>query len=276
MAATTAALTLAAFRATGQRRYFNKATATTVAAVGHSHWLHGGTPGAGASPSVGVANGAACSSATAGAIFFQDPVSLRMYLQGVTLSSSETSQKVLCDRLAHVNLAQLDLGGAVTGMTGAARLTAASAGVMDSGLLTTEVTTVMGATDNVFNVTYTNQDGTAGQVTPNFTVKGAAAVGDVVTTTAQLFLPLAAGDRGVRSVESVNPVSGAGATGAWNLVLVRPITTMATSSTFTVDRDFVIQMPTLPEVMAGSCLYFLTIPNGASTTFSGNLHLTEV
>lgn len=78
-----------------------------------------------------------------------------------------------------------------------------------------------------FTVTYTNQDGVAGRVTPAVVQNTSSAVGTVVTSeTASsgnrpLFIPLQSGDTGVRSVESVTMLGAD--VGLFSIILVKPL-----------------------------------------------------
>lgn len=78
-----------------------------------------------------------------------------------------------------------------------------------------------------FNVTYTNSDGTAGRVTPNITTTTQSVAGTLITTAQATvgcsgpFLPLQAGDSGVRLVERVT--WNASDVGLMALVLVKPL-----------------------------------------------------
>ena len=78
-----------------------------------------------------------------------------------------------------------------------------------------------------FNVTYTNSDGTPGRVTPSVTTTTQSVAGTIITTAtatagcAGPFIPLQAGDTGVRSVQTVTWNSAD--VGLMALVLVKPL-----------------------------------------------------
>jgi len=77
-----------------------------------------------------------------------------------------------------------------------------------------------------FSITYTNQNGTAGRVSPTVTTNTAALAATIVHSGTHVggsgpFIPLQAGDLGIRSVESINFVASNG--GILALVLVKPI-----------------------------------------------------
>lgn len=121
-----------------------------------------------------------------------------------------------------------------------------------------------------FTVNYTNQDGIAGRITQSV-VMGTQFVNGTILHSMRAnaaytnngpFLPLQAGDSGVRSVESVT-VGGAGDVGLFALVLVKPL---ATFGLFGVDAptetDYFTDMASMPEILDDAYLNLITLPNG--------------
>lgn len=85
-----------------------------------------------------------------------------------------------------------------------------------------------------FTFTYTNQDGVAGQVSPNIFTQIVSGGGQSITTQASgagfhLFLPLQLGDRGVKSIESITFTAPGG--GLMALVIVHPLLRFYVAST---------------------------------------------
>ena len=137
-----------------------------------------------------------------------------------------------------------------------------------------------------FFVTYTNQDGVAGRVTPNITQNTSAAIGSITgSNTATInasnpFIPLQAGDSGVRLVESVT-MNGVDS-GLFSIVLVKPlvhvpfresgISTAGTIST-PYEKDFLLPTDNIPRIYDDAFLNFVILPNGsvATTQFRGDL-----
>jgi hypothetical protein len=87
-------------------------------------------------------------------------------------------------------------------------------------------------------------------------------------------MPRAAGDTGVRSMQSLvtsgNLSSGAWAVLAYKTLLTLPITTIGVAS----ERDLVNQLPSMPRVYDGACLAWLVytqavIPN--NTAYYGHI-----
>lgn len=122
-----------------------------------------------------------------------------------------------------------------------------------------------------FSVTYTNQDGVAGRVTPNVVQNTAAAPGSIATsatatagTSGGPFIPLQAGDRGVRSVQSVQ-MNGAD-TGFFALVLVKPLAQMVIRGIDApYDKDFLIFSAEMARIRDDAFVSMLALPNGSLT-----------
>lgn len=131
--------------------------------------------------------------------------------------------------------------------------------------------TVMGAATPNLSIGYTNSAGTAARATPTTLPIGntAAAVTSIVysgTGSGKFgpFMPLQAGDAGIRSVQSVN-LSASYLSGVLNLVLCRPLLTLPiTTLGVTAERDLVNQFMSMPKIYDGACLTWLML-SGAAT-----------
>ena len=88
------------------------------------------------------------------------------------------------------------------------------------------------------------------------------------------FLPLAAGDSGIRSVQQFN-LSASYVSGVLNLVLCKPLMTLPiTTLGVTAERDLVNQFMSMPKVYDGACLAWLMLAGAATpvaTPLSGHL-----
>lgn len=178
---------------------FLKVGATMEAAgVYYSPFYVTGRPGAATAPSPGL-NGAALTT-YAGQIPFTNPASGNSYLSRLEASASVAGELILCDRLWH------NSGYTVTTTTaqntthpGIPARDANGATNGDGVMLGIEVSTATTNGSAITNMTasYTDQDGNAGATA---TVPSFAA-----TATLGSFFPfaLAAGDTGVRSVQSL-------------------------------------------------------------------------
>ena len=141
-------------------------------------------------------------------------------------------------------------------------------------------TTASGATAHNIAYSYTNSAGASGKTNPVTVAATASAIVSHLTHSGTAannygpFLPLASGDSGIQSVQSVT-ISAASGSGAAALVLARPIAILPiTTAGVAVERDFVNQFPSLPRIIDGACLTWLYFAGGAtasSTNFYGSI-----
>lgn len=136
------------------------------------------------------------------------------------------------------------------------------------------VTTATGATAHNIAMSYTDQDGNAGNTLPVTVACTASAIVGHITHSGTAgnnygpFLPLANGDSGIRSVQSVT-ISAASGAGAAALVLARPIITIPlVGASIASERDAVSQLPSLPQIPDGACLTWLYFAGAATATNS--------
>lgn len=144
------------------------------------------------------------------------------------------------------------------------------------------IRTTTGATAHNLSMSYTNQAGTSGRTLPVTVSCTASAITPHITHSGTAannygpFLPLASGDTGIQSVESVQ-LSAASLAGTAALVLYKPIMTIPlTTASVASERDFVNQIPSLPEIKDGACLtwlYFAGAATAASTNIYGSLEM---
>lgn len=142
-------------------------------------------------------------------------------------------------------------------------------------------TTAMGAGTPNIRMTYTDQDGNAGALTPSVLPAGttAAPKGNIVYSGTGAgkygpFMPLAAGDSGIRSVQQFN-LSSTYTSGQLNLVICRPLLTLPmTTIGVAAERDLLNQVPSLPRVYDGANLSWLMYAGAATpvnSAFYGHL-----
>ncbi len=135
--------------------------------------------------------------------------------------------------------------------------------------------TVMGAATPNLSIGYTNSAGTAGRATPATLPIGntAAPVTQIVHSGTGAgkygpFMPLQAGDAGIRSVQSVT-ISTSYVSGVLNLVLCKPLMTIPiTTLGVTAERDLVNQIASMPRVFDGACLAWLMLAGAATPVAS--------
>lgn len=142
-------------------------------------------------------------------------------------------------------------------------------------MLVTTATT--GATAHNVAMSYTNQAGNAGRALPVTVACTASAIVPHITHSGVAannygpFLPLASGDSGIRSVQSVQ-LSAASGSGTAALVLCRPLAQITISvSGLMTEKDLLNQIPSLPRIPDGACLTWILGAGAnvaASTTFN--------
>jgi hypothetical protein len=139
------------------------------------------------------------------------------------------------------------------------------------------INTSSGATAHNVAISYTNQAGTAGKALPVTVSCTASAITPHIThsgTSANNygpFLPLASGDTGIRSVQSLT-LSAASLAGTASLCLYKPLATLPiTTLGVAAERDLMNQLPSLPQIQDGACLVWLYFP-GAATAANTNIY----
>ena len=139
--------------------------------------------------------------------------------------------------------------------------------------------TVLGATVQNIAFSYTNTTPASGRTLP-VTVTGlpAAIVGHIyhsgVTANAYgPFLPLAAGDVGITSLDQITLSAAGGTTNTWlTAVLCKPLATLpVTTVGMLSERDFLNQLPSFPRVYDGAVLGWLYYA-GVATAANSNAH----
>lgn len=142
---------------------------------------------------------------------------------GATTTTSRNLGLILCDYLLYYPFIDMDAPGEDQLMDNTVTLPRYEDGEGVMMMLVAQATTLGGG---AFTITYTNQDGVGGRVTPAQLCAAAQSNGALVQATTNAagvspFIPLQSGDSGVRSVESINFSLANGGLAA--LVLVKPI-----------------------------------------------------
>lgn len=244
---------------------FKVGQTTAGAGTWHSLWAAQGQPPAGANPA--AISGVVPTKDTVGAIPFANPVAPALSYLGRAFFASNIAQTlILYDRLWHggpvsatstaaqtVNGATVNRGPGIA-VPGSAALEPGSVG--DDVEVWVEVTTALGATAATLTVSYTNQAGVAGR-TATLALPASAIVGRMSP------IPLAAGDTGVRSIQSATLSATMGA-GAFNLVLVRRVAEISSPvvNAGTVLDAFALGMP---RIYNDACIAMMVLA-GATTT----------
>lgn len=136
-----------------------------------------------------------------------------------------------------------------------------------------------GATAHNIAVSYTNQAGTAGRTLPVTVAATASAIVPHIVHSGTAannygpFLPMASGDTGIQSVQTVTLSVASGTASTAVLLLVKPLATIPLSiAALMTEKDFWNQLPSAPQIKDGACLGFLLGAGAAvaaSTTFAG-------
>lgn len=197
---------------------FLKVGAATVAGRYYSPFYVAGRPGAATAPAPGI-SGAALTSYT-GQIPWTNPSSGNSYLARFDADVNVAGTLLLCDRLWHnsgINVT-LTTSQAINSVTWPSRCPDSAGGAFDTDghniLIGAEVSTVMGAGTPTWTMDYTNSAGTAGRSIVTAAQSATMAVGSFIP------IPLAAGDVGVRSIQTWQQ-SATMTSGAYHLVAYR-------------------------------------------------------
>ena len=138
--------------------------------------------------------------------------------------------------------------------------------------------TALGAATPTLTLNYTNQAGVAGKTTPAVlpTCKTAAANGLIMYSGTGAgrynpFIPLAAGDTGIRSIQSIT-LSASYVSGEFSIALCKPLITMPIGALGVVTGGgYVNGLPSLPRVYDGANLIWL-MGSGAATPINSGLY----
>lgn len=121
-----------------------------------------------------------------------------------------------------------------------------------------------GANAQNTTMSYTNQAGTSGRGLGTTVANQASAITSHIFHSGAAsgqtgpFLPLAGGDAGARSVESVQFSAASASAGFVDLILCRDLCEIPITAAFYAnERDLISQLPSLPRVYDGACLGIL-------------------
>ena len=132
----------------------------------------------------------------------------------------------------------------------------------------------MGANAPTMVMTYTNSAGTPGKTTTAGCVSTAAAPSGIILNSGNAankygpFLNLAAGDTGIKDIESLTWGGTAHASGSVFIGLCKPLCMpipVPATGLYTM-VDFVNTLPSLPRLRNGACIQFLVFATGATTS----------
>lgn len=239
-------------------------TAPEAAGVWHSLWRVGNYPAAGGDGGAGSgtpgSGGTALTLADGGLANWSNQSPDTKHLLALDAQASQDCTIMLYDRLVHVSGISLSSTGNKN--VGSAALPRYSGNDSKGVQVWLEVTTQTATTAPIVTMnSYTDQDGNTGATGTSITFPATATNVDALIGP----MPLAAGDTGVRSVETVN-VGTAGTAGACNVVLLRPLAVIPVLQGTGAERSFLTMLPTLPRLFDGHTLGLAMLATGTTAT----------
>lgn len=252
-----------------------KSGATMEAAgVMHSLFYTAGRPGAAVAPSPGI--GGAALTSYAGQIPFTNPGSGNSYLARAAACASVIGTLLVCDRLWHNS-------GIAVATTTAQTVNSATFPARDqdgatdgNGVmvgLEVSAATTNGAANTTMSLSYTNEAGTAGHAA---TVGAIAPGAFPATAVAGTFVPflLAAGDKGVRSIQSITLAVSLGG-GTVHLVAYRVLARIPiTAANIAAVQDFA--QTGLPRLYDNTVPFLLWVPSATTgVTINASLQVAQ-
>lgn len=252
-----------------QNLFFSKTGSVTTSGSNASLWAVGNYPSAGATPSA-IPGGSVPTSATAGAIPFVDAAGGDT-LHALTIQSQGSAAPnclILYDRTFHAASVSHNTTSGQTVSGAPNRYTSTAAAGTFASL---EVTSALGATAQNCTLTYTDEAGNTGQSSA-----ATAAVSSAVANRipfASFFLPLAAGDTGLRAVTAVT--FSAANTGTSNLFQGKPLAFIPQPvANSMVVMDGINSAFNFVRILDDACLAFLELKGvGSSTIYTGTMTL---
>ena len=220
--------------------FVKTSSAPEGAGIWHSLWAAAGNPGAGSNPATtpGTSH-----DNTAGSIYFADTSTDQTHLVTFGAMSSVAMNLMIYDRLVSVNQSIATTGDKTINSVALPRYTS---GV---GVYPFVEYSVASTAAGVFSLSsYTNQAGTTARVGATVTPPAA-----VMNVNSIIWMPIEAGDAGVRSVETLN-VATAATSATVNVVLCKPLAYLPLPANTWVERDLVLQLTALPRLFDGHTL----------------------
>lgn len=258
----------------------SKSGPTGVANVASTLWRVGAAPAAGGAGSASP-GGRAPTSATTGAMKFNNPASGTLHLTGADFSASVINNAVMIyDRIFDVAKTMNSTATeSVTGVpTRYQSSTATDPDYAGGNFLFIEVFTALPATaHNWTTCLYRNQAGTDAQTLPSVTGNSSAIIDRFDMPVNTWFCPLASGDTGIMDLHQMQ-CSAAVATGAINFVIGHPIGVMS----FPVINsllpfDWLTNRSQTPRIFDDAALAMIELPKPATsaTTYTGLIYVTS-
>lgn len=238
-------------------RVAGAAATAPIAGRGCSLWQYDGMPAGGAVPTVAEVP----TRTTQGALPFAVPGGSReKWLIGASIAPLVAGVFLLYDRLFHIGglNATLTTAQTVQGSPASPALTRNTGGAGKFAFY--EIYTTIGTTGATLTMTYTDQDGNTGSTS----TINIGATGFREVTRAQR-IPLAAGDSGIQSVQSVQLSATTGTAGNFGITIAQPLAWIPVGAVGIAGwRDYTTGLPGIPAIDPNACLSLLFIPAAAT------------
>lgn len=229
----------------------NQATIIPNVAGIYSFWQNGIFNGA--TPTTGSGN--TCSNATTGALPFTAPGGGNtLYTDACTIAATTALTGWIADRL--VTTSGLDATLATSQTVNSVALPSRATGGVGC-IIALEAYTATGATSVTFTITYTNSAGTGSRVS--------TVTGTLNQTGKMLLVPLASGDVGVQSVQSVQQSVTTGGAGNYGVTIYKPITWINCGSGAGSPSNNSVFDTSVMAVNTASCIWIYTQQPTATT-----------
>lgn len=233
--------------------------AATVPVAGRacSLWTYDGMPAGGVVPT----SAEIPDRTTTGAITFTAPGGGRdKHLIGASVTPLTAGVYLLYDRLFHIG----GLSGTSTTSQSVQGSPASPAITRNTGgagnIAWYEIYTIIGTTTTTLTMTYTNQSGTDSRTS----IINIGATGFREVTRAQR-IPLAAGDTGIQSVQSVQLTATTGSGGNFGITIAQPLAWIPVGVAGSMGwRDYSTGLPGIPTIHPNACLALMFIPAAAT------------
>jgi len=224
---------------------------------GCSLWTYDGMPAGGAVPTVA----AIPDRTTTGALPFVAATGGRdLHLIGASITPVTAGVYLLYDRLFHIGglSATSTAAQSVQGSPASPALTRNTGGA--GNMAWYEIYGIVGTTAAVMTMNYTNQAGTSGRTsTINIGTTGFREV-----TRAQR-IQLAAGDTGIREINTVQLSTTTGTVGNFGITIAQPLAWIPVGAGGTAGwRDYTTGLPGIPVIDPNACLALMFIPAAAT------------
>jgi hypothetical protein len=233
------------------------AATAPIAGRGCSLWTYDGMPAGGAVPTVA----AIPDLTTTGAIPFTAATGGRdLHLIGASITPTTAGVFLLYDRLFHIG----GLSGTSTAAQTVQGSPASPALTRNTGgagnMAWYEIYTIVGTSAAVMTMNYTNQAGTSGQTsTINIGTTGFREV-----TRAQR-IQLAAGDTGIRAINTVTLSTTTGTVGNFGITIAQPLAWIPVGAAGTAGwRDYTTGLPGIPVIDPDACLALMFLPSATT------------